>query len=76
MFKILKGGVGVVQGIVWTIGLINFLYINILDGELVIHIIKLKQTSYSNTLKNSAKVKIKGGGSIFLLYTGVGVFRF
>ena len=31
------------------------------------------QTSYFNTLKNSAKVKIMGGGSILLLYTGVGV---
>ena len=34
------------------------------------------QTSYFNTLKNSAKVKIMGGGSILLLYTGVGVLGF
>ena len=29
------------------------------------------QVSYFNTLKNGAKVKIKGGGSILLMYTGV-----
>ena len=29
------------------------------------------QTSYFNTFKNGAKVKIKGGGSILLMYTGV-----
>ena len=41
MFKISKGGVGVIQGIVRAIGLMNFFYINILGGELVIHFIKL-----------------------------------
>ena len=34
------------------------------------------QTSYFNTLKNGAKVKIKGGGSILLMYTGVGGLGF